>query len=102
MDGVILVDKPRGWTSHDVVAQIRDILSFKKVGHCGTLDPLATGLLVIAVGRATKLFSVLAGGEKAYTGRIRLGFSTDTYDSQGARTSTEIQVSLDEIGRAHV
>jgi tRNA pseudouridine55 synthase len=89
MDGLILVDKPPKLTSHDIVIQIRNILNFKKIGHCGTLDPLATGLMIIAVGKATKLFPFLSKANKTYRGQIRLGFSTDTYDSTGNRTSPE-------------
>ncbi|MGD8535687.1 MAG: tRNA pseudouridine(55) synthase TruB [Candidatus Aminicenantes bacterium] len=89
MDGLILVNKPQGITSHDVVAQIRNVLGIQKVGHYGTLDPLATGLVVVAVGKATRLFPFYSKKDKAYTGRIRLGFSTDTFDSTGKPTSSE-------------
>ena len=89
MDGLILVDKPRYWTSHDVVAEIRRILSFKKIGHFGTLDPLATGLLLVAAGKVTKLFSVFSKEDKGYRGRIRLGFATDTYDAAGEPLAPE-------------
>lgn len=87
MDGLILVNKPPNITSHDVVVEIRNILKIQKVGHYGTLDPLATGLMVVAVGKATRLFPFYSKKDKIYTGRIRLGFSTDTYDSAGERTS---------------
>ena len=83
MDGLILVDKPGGVTSHDIVLRIREILGLEKVGHFGTLDPLATGLLLLAVGKATKLFPFFSKKDKAYRGKIRLGFSTDTYDALG-------------------
>ena len=73
MDGLILVDKPQGLTSHDIVARIRKILGLARVGHFGTLDPLATGLLLLGVGTATRLFPVFSKQDKAYTGRIRLG-----------------------------
>lgn len=89
MDGIILVNKPQGITSHDVVVQIRNILGEKKVGHYGTLDPLATGLMVVAVGKTTRLFPIYSKKNKTYTGRIRLGFSTDTFDSTGKATSRE-------------
>lgn len=89
MDGLILVNKPQGITSHDVVVKIRSILGKQKVGHYGTLDPLAKGLVVIAVGKTTRLFPFYSKKNKAYTGRIRLGFSTDTYDSTGKPTSPE-------------
>jgi len=83
MDGLILVDKPSGPTSHDVVARIRRRLGGAKTGHFGTLDPLATGLLVVAVGKAVRFNSFYAARDKAYDGRIRLGTSTDTYDAEG-------------------
>ena len=83
MDGVIIVDKPEGWTSHDVVARVRRVLREKRVGHTGTLDPFATGVLVLLVGRATRLAQFLAGAEKEYEATIRLGFDTDTGDLTG-------------------
>jgi tRNA pseudouridine55 synthase len=89
MDGLILVDKPEGITSHDVVSGIRKILGRKKVGHFGTLDPLATGLVLVAVGKATKLFPFFLRYAKTYEGRIRLGISTETYDAEGKFTSKE-------------
>jgi tRNA pseudouridine55 synthase len=89
MDGLILVDKPQGPTSHDIVARIRKILQVERVGHFGTLDPLATGLLLVAVGKATRLFPLFSKTNKLYSGRIRLGFSTDTYDALGKSTSGE-------------
>ncbi len=87
MDGLILVSKPRGITSHDMVRRIRKILKLKKVGHFGTLDPLATGLMLVAVGKATKFFPFFLHYTKNYEGRIRLGISTDTYDAEGKFTS---------------
>jgi len=89
MDGLILVDKPQNITSHDAVLRIRRILGTPKVGHFGTLDPMATGLLLVAVGRATKLFPFFSRQDKVYSGRIRLGFSTDSYDATGHPTSAE-------------
>jgi len=89
MDGLILVDKPQNPTSHDIVLKIRNILNIKKVGHCGTLDPLATGLMLLALGKATRLFPFFSSTDKVYKGQIRLGFSTDTYDSAGKPTSPE-------------
>lgn len=83
MDGVICIDKPAGITSHDVVAQARHILNHKRVGHAGTLDPFATGLLVLLVGRATRLTQFLTGLEKEYEAIIRLGYATDTADITG-------------------
>ncbi len=83
LDGVLVVDKPTGPTSHDVVASVRRALSLKKVGHLGTLDPLATGVLPLVLGRATRLASLLAGSTKQYDAVIRLGLITDTYDITG-------------------
>ncbi|HVF57183.1 MAG TPA: tRNA pseudouridine(55) synthase TruB [Pyrinomonadaceae bacterium] len=83
-DGILVIDKPVGWTSHDVVARVRRILRERRVGHTGTLDPFATGVLVMLVGRATRLAQFLAGAEKEYEATIRLGFATDTGDLTGA------------------
>ncbi len=83
MDGLLLIDKPAGMTSHDVVAQVRRILRVRRVGHTGTLDPFATGLLAVLVGRATRLARFLSGLEKEYEALIRLGFATDTGDLEG-------------------
>ncbi|HEV2319053.1 MAG TPA: tRNA pseudouridine(55) synthase TruB [Verrucomicrobiae bacterium] len=83
LDGAILVDKPSGPTSHDVVAAIRRKFGIKKVGHCGTLDPNATGLLIIVVGRGTRLSEKLMGDDKVYEGSIRLGVTTNSYDVEG-------------------
>ena len=83
VDGVLVVDKPRGWTSHDVVARARRLLGTRRVGHVGTLDPLATGVLPLVVGRATRLAALLARGPKTYAAVIRLGVVTDTYDVTG-------------------
>ena len=82
-DGVLVVDKPTGPTSHDIVACVRRALGLKKVGHLGTLDPLATGVLPLVVGRATRLASLLGGATKQYDAVIRLGLITDTYDITG-------------------
>jgi tRNA pseudouridine55 synthase len=82
MHGVLIVDKPAGPTSHDVVAVARRALSISKIGHTGTLDPLATGVLPLVVGRATRLASLLTGAEKEYVARVRFGESTATYDSE--------------------
>jgi tRNA pseudouridine55 synthase len=87
VDGLILIDKPRGLTSHDVVFRVRSLLSGEKTGHCGTLDPEATGLLLITVGKATRFFPFLSAHDKTYEGVIRFGFSTDTYDASGRPTS---------------
>jgi tRNA pseudouridine55 synthase len=85
MDGLLIVDKPAGWTSHDVVARARRLLKEKRVGHTGTLDPFATGVLVLLVGRATRLAQFLAGAEKEYDATIRLGYATTTGDLTGER-----------------
>ena len=85
MDGVLIIDKPVGLTSHDVVARVRRIVRERRVGHTGTLDPFATGVLVILVGRATRLAQFLSGAEKEYEAVIRLGFATDTGDLTGTR-----------------
>jgi tRNA pseudouridine55 synthase len=82
-DGVLLVDKARGMTSHDVVAMVRRALGTKKVGHCGTLDPLATGLLLITIGRGTKIQDLLMSEDKEYVGTLRLGEVTDSQDADG-------------------
>lgn len=83
-DGVLLIDKPAGMTSHDVVDRVRRHFGFKKVGHCGTLDPAATGLLILVLERATKLQDRLMSDDKAYEGTMILGISTDSQDADGA------------------
>jgi tRNA pseudouridine55 synthase len=88
LDGAILVDKPAGPTSHDVVDAIRRKFGIKKVGHCGTLDPNATGLLIIVLGRGTKLSERLMGDDKVYEGTIKFGEETDSYDSDGELTAS--------------
>jgi tRNA pseudouridine55 synthase len=85
MDGIIIIDKPAGWTSHDVVARARRVLREKRIGHTGTLDPFATGVLVLLVGRATRLAQFLSGAEKEYEATVRLGYATDTGDLTGER-----------------
>ena len=82
-DGIVVVDKPRGMTSHDVVARVRKLTGTRRVGHAGTLDPMATGVLVVGVGRATRLLGYLAAKEKEYDATIRLGVSTTTDDADG-------------------
>jgi tRNA pseudouridine55 synthase len=82
-DGLVIVDKPAGWTSHDVVARLRRITGTRRVGHAGTLDPMATGVLVVGVGRATRLLGHLALADKDYDATIRLGASTTTDDAEG-------------------
>lgn len=87
IDGVLVVDKPMGPTSHDIVARIRRRFRLRKVGHGGTLDPMATGLLIILLGRGTKLSSLFSGSDKTYEGTMRLGVSTNTQDAQGEVTA---------------
>ncbi|MBD8079266.1 tRNA pseudouridine(55) synthase TruB [Cellulosimicrobium arenosum] len=82
-DGLVIVDKPGGWTSHDVVARGRRLAGTRKVGHAGTLDPMATGVLVLGVGRATKLLTYVVGADKDYDATVRLGASTTTDDAEG-------------------
>lgn len=82
-DGFVVVDKPQGWTSHDVVGRMRRLASTRKVGHAGTLDPMATGVLVIGIGRATKLLTYVVGQDKEYRATVRLGESTTTDDAEG-------------------
>ena len=82
-DGILLVDKPTDWTSNDVVVKIRNFFKFSKVGHGGTLDPLATGLLVILIGKGTKLSDRVMNGDKTYEGTLHLGISTNTQDADG-------------------
>jgi tRNA pseudouridine55 synthase len=88
IDGVLLVDKAAGMTSHDVVAITRRALNTKKVGHCGTLDPLATGLLIITIGRGTKIQDLLMSEDKEYVGTMELGKTTDSQDADGVVTET--------------
>lgn len=87
-DGFLLVDKPAGLTSHDVVARCRRLAGTRKVGHAGTLDPMATGLLVVGVGRATRLLTYVVGADKAYDATIRLGVGTSTDDAEGEVVTT--------------
>jgi len=95
LDGVIIVDKPRGWTSHDVVNKMRRFAGTRKVGHLGTLDPSATGVLPLVIGRATRLAQFYTGNDKIYEGTIHFGHSTDSYDADGEPTSPEVAVTLD-------
>lgn len=88
VDGVLVVDKPAGWTSHDVVARVRRLLGTRRVGHAGTLDPMATGVLVLGVGRGTKLLTFLVGCDKAYAATVRLGQATTSDDADGDVTAT--------------
>ena len=87
-DGLVLVDKPADWTSHDVVARMRRLAGTRKIGHAGTLDPMATGLLVLGVNRATRLLTYLVGADKQYSATVRLGQDTVTDDAEGEITHT--------------
>lgn len=87
MDGVLVIDKPTGPTSFDVVRQVRSLLRLKKVGHTGTLDPLATGVLPLCLGEATKVAGFITEGDKAYDATVRLGSETDTLDAEGQVTA---------------
>jgi tRNA pseudouridine55 synthase len=102
MDGAIVIDKPEGWTSHDVVNKIRRLANTRKVGHLGTLDPMATGVLPLVLNRATRLAQFYTRSDKVYEGVIRFGFSTDTYDRMGSATSpvTEPAVGRSELEAA--
>jgi tRNA pseudouridine55 synthase len=102
LNGIFNINKPQGLTSHDVVARVRRISGQKKVGHAGTLDPLATGVLPVVLGKATRLVEYLADADKAYSATLALGATTDTYDREGALTPTEgvVMPSLDAIEKA--
>ncbi len=97
MDGLLIIDKPVGLTSHDVVARVRRILKTKRVGHTGTLDPFATGVLVLAVGRATRLIRFLDKDEKEYDALARFGFETDTGDRTGTPLEAENYTDLQQL-----
>jgi len=97
ISGVLVIDKPAGLTSHDVVARVRKIMGLRQVGHFGTLDPFATGVLPVSVGKATRFAQFYLKSRKSYSGSVRFGFSTDTYDSTGQPTSEPRPVSLDEL-----
>jgi tRNA pseudouridine55 synthase len=97
-NGVLVIDKPQGPSSHDVVASIRRVLKVKKVGHTGTLDPTATGVLPLVLGQATKLARYFTGGDKTYLATMRLGISTETLDAAGAVTRERpVTISPDEL-----
>src|SRR5436190_16292452 len=102
LDGAILVDKPPGPTSHDVVDAIRRQFRIKKVGHCGSLDPGATGLLIIVLGRGTKLSEKLMSDDKVYEGIIKFGESTNSYDADGELVASlpVPPLTLDQLNQA--
>ena len=101
-DGAILIDKPAGPTSHDVVDAIRRAFRFEKVGHCGTLDPNATGLLIIVLGKGTKLSEKLMSDDKIYEGSVRFGETTDSFDADGQLVSSlpVLPMTVDELNEA--
>ncbi len=102
LDGALLVDKPGDWTSHDVVAKVRNHFRLEKVGHCGTLDPMATGLLVLMLGKATRLSERFTVSDKVYEGTMRLGEVTDSFDADGELVETRLVplLSLDDLNAA--
>jgi tRNA pseudouridine55 synthase len=100
--GLVLIDKPTGWTSHDVVAKVRRTLGTKKVGHAGTLDPLATGLLVLGVNSGTKLLTFLVGADKRYEATIRLGQSTISDDSESEILTQALPEQLEALGAERI
>ncbi len=97
-NGILVIDKPSGWTSHDVVAKLRRILGERRIGHAGTLDPMATGVLPIFVGRATRAVEFASEGEKEYIAGLRLGLVTDTQDVTGTViASQDVHASVDDV-----
>ena len=102
MNGLLILDKPAGLTSHDVVARTRRILNERSIGHLGTLDPMATGVLPLLLGRYTRLAQFFGRMEKSYSGTIRFGLATTTYDAEGEAVGPHTPVSLNsEELRAH-
>lgn len=99
MNGILIINKEYGWTSHDIVAKLRGILGFKKIGHAGTLDPMATGILVLLLGKATKLSNKMIELEKTYFAEITLAAVSDTYDAEGkiSKLEPKEKPSLEEI-----
>jgi len=95
LDGVIVVDKPEGWTSHDVVGKMRRVAQTKKIGHLGTLDPIATGVLPLVIGRATRLAQFYTRSDKIYEGVVRFGWATTTYDRAGTPTTPQTEYTID-------
>ncbi len=103
MDGIIIVNKPQGWTSFDVVAKIRNLSRVKKVGHSGTLDPMATGVLPIFLGKATRSIRHFMGGDKGYIAEMTLGIRTDTLDADGKVTQTSsVDLQIEEVEKSLV
>src|SRR5437016_8044289 len=102
MNGVLIIDKPAGLTSHDVVNRVRRILGQRSVGHLGTLDPLATGVLPLVIGNLTRLAQFYTDSEKEYEGEFRFGFATDTYDAEGEPVGEPVPVrcGLEQVREA--
>ena len=100
-DGALVINKPRGKTSHDIVDAVRHLAGFRQIGHLGTLDPLATGVLVLLLGKATRLVRFYAGRRKRYLAGFRFGFATNTYDSEGTPQEPDVLPVLDRevLGR---
>src|SRR6202140_4098275 len=96
-DGALVIDKPKGKTSHDVVDAVRHLVGFRQIGHLGTLDPLATGVLVLLLGKATRLVQFYNGRRKRYSAGFRFGFATDTYDSDGEAQGPDTAPALDSV-----
>jgi len=106
VNGLLVIDKPAGMTSHDVVGRLRKITGERSIGHLGTLDPMATGVLPLLLGKFTRLAQYFSSAEKSYTGRIRLGFATDTYDAEGEPAGPDLwpewaeALTLDRVRKA--
>jgi len=102
LEGILVVDKPSGWTSHDVVKKTKNLLNGIKVGHTGTLDPFATGVLILLIGKATKLAKYFERNDKSYQAEITFGYATDTYDCTGTTTATgdPYKVGIDTLKSA--
>ena len=100
--GLLICDKPQGWTSHQVVGRVRRLMGTRKVGHAGTLDPMATGVLLVGVNRATRLLGHLALHDKRYEATIRLGMATTTDDAEGEPLSTADAGPLPTVNWSHV
>src|SRR5436190_15548863 len=102
ISGLVVVDKPSGWTSHDVVGKLRKIFGERRVGHAGTLDPDATGVLLVGLGHATRLLTFLSGHDKRYTAEVVLGVETSTLDAAGAVTATHEMSGVDAAAARRV
>jgi tRNA pseudouridine55 synthase len=102
VNGLLVVDKPGGMTSHDVVGKLRRVTGEKSIGHLGTLDPMATGVLPLLLGKFTRLAQYFSSAEKTYTGTIRFGFATDTFDAEGVAAGVDVcpELTLDEVRAA--